>query len=131
MRQPLPWSMVTAQMRRDRAHRPEIREDRIRLQTGAGPRLTAWRGRSGRRYGFTVYPLAEAVALDEPCTFGLLVARDADGFASIVDCGDLSLLSRLLLVVGPCGATELHLHRLAGSDAERRAILLDLGDAPR
>ena len=91
--------------------------------------LSAWRGHSGRRYVVRVLP-ARAVDADELCDAVVLrVRRDASGFPEIQGVsvvGDLAS-ARALVASLSAAVNELHVHRLAETDAERAAILADLG----
>lgn len=120
-----------------RAPRSAIREERLRVaadlkRPGA---LTAWRGRSGRRYVMNVYPLVGGglPALDEGVA--VAVRRLGNGAARVVGLAasepGQSPRARLrwLALSRRRGATELHLHLLAEGASARRAILRDLGSA--
>lgn len=116
-----------------------MREERLR--TTAGLRgtpalaLSAWRGRSGRRYVVGVHPLAEP-DLDEMGEAVLIaVRRDAAGVAEPVDVAAAGTSPRehfdgtWFARVRGRGATEMHVHRLAEDESERRAIVADLAIA--
>ncbi len=113
-----------------------MREER--LKTTAGLRgspalpLSAWRGRSGRRYvvgvhsagGFDLDEMGQAVVI--------AVRRDDTGIAEMVSVASSSesprdhLRRTWLDRVRGRGATEMHVHRLAESETERAAIVEDL-----
>lgn len=122
-----------------------MREERLRTNadlpdTPVLP-LSAWRGRSGRRYVVGIHPafafdadaMAEAVVI--------AVRRDPTGIAQLVSVATSresprehlrrSLLGRDWLErVRRGGATEMHVHRVAAGEAERAAVAADLrGDA--
>lgn len=91
-----------------------------------------WRGRSGRRYLHTVYALAEWPGYAQANV--IFVARQGD-VRSVVwigradDCdnagkdGDMAaLIARMTRL----GATEVHVHLLAGSQRARSAVETDL-----
>jgi hypothetical protein len=94
--------------------------------------LRAWRGRSGRRYVVSVYPLDEA---DDGYAGALLlaVARDADGRRHLLaarESGSTAVNGyngQWLTAAREHGANELHVHLLAASRAARRDTLADLG----
>ncbi len=94
--------------------------------------LRAWRGRSGRRYVVSVYPLDEA---DDGYAGALLlaVARDADGRRHLVaarESGSTAVNGyngQWLTAAREHGANELHVHLLAASRTARRDTLDDLG----
>lgn len=101
-RRTLSWSSALRDLKSDRASRPAVREERLRSG------LSAWRGRSGRRYVVGVHPVT---AEDHAPAVVLAVARDAAGIARIVTLSE---------------ATELHVHRLAETDEARAAMVEDL-----
>lgn len=126
-----------------------VREEPLRAVAGLAfaRTLGAWRGRSGRRYVVCVRRLEGAdrdlVDVGE-ADFGdadlgdavlIAVARGDDGAGRVVAVASAGrLLARRrrrawLTGLARRGAIELHLHRLAASEAERRAIAADL--APR
>lgn len=128
-RRGLSWRYALMQMRADRPVRPAIREER--LSFGAG--LSAWRGRSGRRYVVTIRPLSEAPITvpeiyDTRCLVALAVRREA-GRASIVAVGSLAWIVRSQGGIVREGATELHLYRLAETAIERFEAIEDLREA--
>ena len=113
-----------------------MREER--LKTTAGLRgtpalpLSAWRGRSGRRYVVGGHP-AGAFDLDEMAEAVVIaVRRDDTGIAEMVSVATSNesprdhLRRTWLDRVRTRGATELHVHRLADDEAERTAIVNDL-----
>ncbi|WP_267426168.1 hypothetical protein [Methylobacterium sp. GC_Met_2] len=135
-RRALSWSAALRDLKDDRTRRQDVREER--LKTNAGLRgapalpLSAWRGRSGRRYvvgvhpagGFDVDEMAEAVVI--------AVCRDDTGIAKMVSVATSKesprdhLRRTWLERVRNGGATEMHVHRLADSEADRMAIADDL-----
>ena len=112
-----------------------MREERLRATTGlrhATLALSSWRGRSGRRYVVGIHPLAEAEIVDLDEAVVIAVRRDEDGTAHVVDIASAgspaSSGGRTGWVVSARakGATEMHVHRLAEGDKERRAMIEDL-----
>ncbi|TGD99043.1 hypothetical protein [Methylobacterium nonmethylotrophicum] len=116
-----------------------MREERLRTATSlrgtpALP-LSAWRGRSGRRYVVGIHTLD-----DDPAEVGeavvIAVRRDGDGTAELVAVAAAGESPRERLARGwltrarARGATEMHVHRLAEDAAARRAVVADLGGAP-
>jgi hypothetical protein len=91
-------------------------------------RFTAWRGRSGRRYVATVFPVADdhaltfsdAVLLAVSPERSIVAARDSGPF------GVEAALKRWREAVMRAGAREIHVHLLAEDGLGRRAALLDL-----
>ena len=113
-----------------------MREERLRATAGlrGSLDLSSWRGRSGRRYVVGVHPLAEADIQDVVDAVLIAVRRDGDGVARVVDVATVGsdpkpgVRARWTAAMRARGATEMHIHRLADSDGERRAIIDDLRD---
>lgn len=96
------------------------------------PRFCSWRGASGRRYIVSVYdgnacpPYCDAVVI--------AVAVSTEGRRRALAVADTGVFPEPLIArlrsLAPAGErTELHLHLLAASSAERRATLDDLAAA--
>jgi hypothetical protein len=111
-----------------------VREERLRTTAGVrgALELSSWRGRSGRRYVVGVHPLSASEIFELANAVILAVRRDGDGAARLIDLATVGERgrSRAAWVAAVCaqGATEMHVHRLAATDAERRAIIDDLRD---
>ena len=113
-----------------------MREERLRSTAGlrGSPALalSAWRGRSGRRYVVGVHELAEPDFSEIGEAVVIAVRRDEAGIAlpvSVTTSGRSSrerLHRNWLARVRQGGATEMHVHRLAENEDERRAIVADL-----
>jgi hypothetical protein len=113
---------------------PVARDEALTVAREAGSSLPlrAWRGRSGRRYVVSVYPLDEA---DDGYAGALLlaVARDPEGRRHLVAARESGAAAvsgyngQWLSAARERGANELHIHLLAASHAERRSTLDDLG----
>ena len=112
-----------------------MREERLRATAGlrhAPLALSAWRGRSGRRYIVGVHALDSAEILDVTDAVILAIRRDSDGVAHVIDIATAGsrpveqARSRWMAAVRAQGATEMHIHRLAEGEDERRAIVADL-----
>jgi hypothetical protein len=94
--------------------------------------LSSWRGQSGRRYIVGVHPLDLKELLEVTDAVILAVGRDENGIAHVVDSvlagAEPSTQTRTswLATVQERGASELHIHRLADTEARRREILADL-----
>lgn len=94
--------------------------------------LSSWRGRSGRRYVVGIHPLSEQELLEVTDAIIIAVRRDGDGVARVIDVAQAGCevreraRTRWMMNVQAQGATEMHVHRLAEDDVERRAILEDL-----
>ena len=121
-------------LRNDRTRRAGVREERLRATAGlrSSSTLSSWRGRSGRRYIVGVHPLNERELLDVVDAVILAVRRDRAGTGMVVDAAMAGsepaeqTRMRWLAKVQELGATELHIHRLAATDEDRRAIFEDL-----
>jgi hypothetical protein len=122
-------------LRNERARRAGVREERLRATAGlrqSSLTLSSWRGRSGRRYIVGVHPLVESEILEVTEAVIIAVRRDHDGTAHVIDIATAGsrpseqARTRWMTTVQAQGATEMHVHRLADSDQERRAIIDDL-----
>lgn len=114
------------------------REERLRSTAGmrGSPALalSAWRGRSGRRYVVGIHELlpSELPELGEAVV--IAVRRDDKGFAhaiAVASNGDGAghrLTERWIGSARRGGATEMHVHRLAETDDKRSAIVADLDE---
>src|SRR3954449_11367492 len=128
------WPMAMRELGRDRVRGAGVREERLRATAGLRGvmNLTSWRGRSGRRYVVGIHPLTEAELREVAEAVLIAVRRDRDGIASLIEVEAvgprLSASARKAFVArtGRQGATEMHVHRLAESPAERQAIVEDL-----
>ena len=124
-------------LRNDRMRRAGVREERLRATAGlrSTSTLSSWRGHSGRRYIVAVHPLDLGELLDVTDAVLLAVRRDEAGTAQVVDIAmagsqpSEETRTRWMGKVQSLGASELHVHRLADSDARRRAILEDLRES--
>ncbi len=124
-------------LRNDRMRRAGVREERLRATAGlrSTSTLSSWRGHSGRRYIVGVHPLALEELLDVTDAVLLAVRRDESGAAHVVDVAMAgsqpsgATRTRWMTKVQSLGASELHIHRLADSEAQRRAILEDLRES--
>lgn len=134
-RRTLSWSTALRDLRGERTRRAGVREERLRATAGlrdTSLALSSWRGRSGRRYVVGVHPLEEAEILSLTEAVILAVRRDSDGTAHVIDVATAGSRSgeearaRWMRAVRDRGATELHVHRLAEGEAERRAVIEDL-----
>jgi hypothetical protein len=112
-----------------------VREERLRATAGlrqSSLALSSWRGRSGRRYIVGVHPLVESDLLEVTEAVMIAVKRDQDGTAHVIDIATAGsrpsqdARTRWMSNVQARGATELHVHRLADTDQDRRAVIADL-----
>ncbi len=131
-RRTLSWSTA---LRDVRTRRADVQEERLRATAGlrnASLALSSWRGRSGRRYVVGVHPLDEPEILSLTEAVILAVRRDPDGTAHVIDVATAGSRSgegaqaRWMRAMRDRGATEMHVHRLAKGEAERRAVVEDL-----
>jgi hypothetical protein len=128
------WNAAMRDLRNDRMRRAGVREERLRATAGlrSSSTLSSWRGRSGRRYIVGVHPLNETELLEVTDAVILAVKRDRTANGVVVDAAmaasDPSEETRMrwLAKVRDLGATELHIHRLAATEDDRRAIFEDL-----
>jgi hypothetical protein len=97
----------------------------------AADRFWYWRGKSGRRYIHSVYsvatcpPLPGAVYVAVKRTGALRTALSVDRFPSVLD--DRAG-AKLRARIAACGAEEVHVHLLAGSEIEAETIRADLSN---
>ncbi|MEE7455337.1 hypothetical protein MPAR168_16035 [Methylorubrum populi] len=102
------------------------------LRGSAAPSLSAWRGRSGRRYVVGVHDLVEAELAEIGEAVVIAVRRDEAGIAEAVAIAAVGRGARerlhrnWLARARQSGATEMHVHRLAESEEARRAVVTDL-----
>lgn len=120
-RRSVSWTAALRDLKADRATRPDVREERLR--SGPHANLSAWRGRSGRRYVVGVHPLVRFY-LDDAAVV-VAVRRDDRGIASVVSVETFEA-DGAGSYAPPAGATELHVHRLAKTAAARAAVAGDL-----
>jgi hypothetical protein len=133
-RRKLSWLTSMRDMRHDRRTRALVREERLRATAGLRepPALTSWRGKSGRRYVVGIHPASEAEVAELSDAVLIAVQRGGDGTAQVLDVAAPGALrskrQRLnwLASMRSRGVTELHVHRLAATDAERREVADDL-----
>jgi hypothetical protein len=133
-RRDIPWSAAMRELRSERARRAGVREERLRATAGlrGSLDLSSWRGRSGRRYVVGVHSFADSDLMDITEAVVMAVRRDENGVARLIDIATAGPKPRERLrpswmsAARARGATEMHVHRLAASDAERRAIVDDL-----
>jgi hypothetical protein len=105
---------------------PIAREELLRAAT-AMP-MSAWRGRSGRRYVVGIRAAATVDAQDLLEAVVILVVRGRNGIAENLGVSAVTDMASARAFVGgrPKTCTELHVHRLAANAAERAAIVADL-----
>ena len=93
-------------------------------------RFHFWLGASGQRYVHTVYSLIDCPAV--PAANYLLVRRDASGICHALAVGRVSEeapslnLARIRQLGASMGATEVHVHLLAGNARQGKLIEFDL-----
>lgn len=131
---PLSWSAALRELKADRLARLAVREEPLRTAGrfhGIPPiPISAWRGRSGRRFVVVVHDLDTPDLVTEQAAIVLVVARDIGECARLIavracEAGDPGYLG-WLAACARLGVREVHAHRLARSAAERAAIAADL-----
>ncbi|UMY18223.1 hypothetical protein MMB17_02415 [Methylobacterium organophilum] len=136
----LSWTGAMRDLRGGRSRSMDVREERLRSTVGLrgtpALALSAWRGRSGRRYVVGIHELVEPDLLEMGEAVMIAVRRDDAGVAEPVSVASMGVSPREHLVrnwlarARQSGATEMHVHRLAETDDERRAIVADLRREP-
>jgi hypothetical protein len=126
-----------AMCRTPRASKPSGRSaDSAPLQAlaedGLSAKFRSWRGASGRRYVFSVYDRTSCPAYSDAV---LVVASAlADGDRKIVFATDTGCFPEMVLAKAAAkfaGAFEFHVHLLARTPDERRALMADISHAGR
>ncbi len=135
-RRALSWSAALRDLKDDRTRREDVREERLRTASGlrGSPALalSAWRGRSGKRYVVGVHPLSEPELAEMGEAVVIAVKRDPAGIAELVSVATSGESPREHLQrtwfarMRGCGATEMHVHRLAEDARARAAVVADL-----
>lgn len=129
------WSAAMRDLENGRGEKADVREETLRTAAGlrgsGGLRLSAWRGRSGRRYVVGVHALDAADGAEVADAVVIAVRRDEAGLAQVIDVASTGSAARAvpeawIRRASDRGATEMHVHRLAEGAAERRAIVDDL-----
>ena len=110
------------------------RSDRSRSWTVtadfAGTHFRTWVGRSGRRYVFSVYDPETCPGYCDGVVLSVLVGSDGD--RRVINAAQTGVfpeptLHRLALdLTGRSGRPELHVHLLAETPEDRRAVIADL-----
>lgn len=95
---------------------------------GLVSRFHGWRGISGRRYLTTVYPAAAAPNFAGAVVILARVEPDGTRVAMFVGRAP-DVAAGLASLAAARGATEAHVHLIAETDAERRAVEGDLATA--
>lgn len=131
-RRSLSWGAALRDLRNDRADRPVVREERLRTMAGLrgtpSLALSAWRGRSGARYVVGIHDISSGALDDLTNTVVLAVVRTGAASRILRATADIDSADspRWIDSVRRGGATEIHVHRLAETAAERRAVVVDL-----
>jgi hypothetical protein len=101
-----------------------------RVPAVVSERFHFWHGASGQRYVHTVYNLIDCPAI--PAANYLLVRRDASGVCHALSVGRVAEdapslnLAQLRQQGANLGATEVHIHLLAGNARQGKLIEFDL-----
>lgn len=119
----------------------EVRRDRAAIAAVPAPpasvapapvseRFHFWAGASGQRYVHTVYSLIDCPAV--PAANYVLVRRDASGVCFALAIGRVAEeaaslnLARIRQLGATLGATEVHVHLLAGNARQGKLVEFDL-----
>lgn len=107
--------------------------------TDLARRFRHWRGASGKRHLFSVFPVGEPAPGEDAPRFAdavvLAVGRDAAGERRILAMDDTGPVPDLFYESAPfraavaAGADEIHVHLLTDTSAGRAALLRDLDGA--
>jgi hypothetical protein len=98
-------------------------------------RFRSWRGTSGRRYVFSLYRPHNCPAYSHAVM--IVATVNAAGERTAVFIADTSCFPEIVLAnaaekwMKVEAGIEFHIHLLANSTAERRALIADLSHAPR
>lgn len=132
-RRQIPWNTALRDLKLDRATRAEVREERLRstgtLYGSPSLALSAWRGRSKRKYVVGVHSLTTAAVEAAHDSVLIAVRRDAAGLAHLVDVATSRAVDDPAAWVAAAeldGANELHIHRVTKLEPGRLAIVSDL-----
>ncbi len=131
-RRHLSWTQARRFLEADRAERPDIREESLR-NLSHGARMSAWRGKSGRRYVSAVREAGDPLLTATGNSVLFAVHRDERGVASVVSVAcDLDGRSyrEWRADVLAAGAGEIHVHSLGDSPEVRKAIAEDVWGEP-
>ena len=119
------------------AARDVLREEPLRVLSGGarGASMSAWRGRSGRRY---VVDIETELAMGADLVEAVVVAvvREGSGRrrplgAAAPEAGEPPAVRlRWLSLMATKGANELHVHHLADTPDARREVVADLDPGP-
>ena len=123
-------------LRRERAPGAVVREEPLKATAGLRGilRLSSWRGRSGRRYVVGIHALAPSELVAVTGAVLIAVRRDREGVASLVAVSVAGehkherARRAWMANARSRGATEMHVHRLAEDEPERRAMIADLAN---
>ena len=104
--------------------------------TDLSRRFRHWRGASGKRHLFSVFPLGVPLPGEDAPRFAdavvMAVGRDADGVPRILALDETGPLPDLFYdsarfrAAVAAGAEEIHVHLLADSASARAAVMRDL-----
>ena len=129
-RRTISWSTAMRDLRHERTRRAGVSEERLRATAGLRHASLALSvpgaGAPGGATSSGVHPLDEAEILEVTDAVILAVRRDDDGTAHVIDVATAgsqpsdAARTRWMARVRERGATEMHVHRLADGDRERR-----------
>ncbi|MDQ0396262.1 hypothetical protein [Labrys monachus] len=92
----------------------------------AASRFRRWRGASGKSYLVSVYPIGECPDYVDAVLIAVDAASGARVWIGEAGTGGAGLAATLS-AAARAGASEVHVHLLAGDEAGRLAAILDLG----
>jgi hypothetical protein len=110
-----------------------VREMALRSRAdGADQRFTAWRGRSGRRYVATAYPIdsVEALSFEDAVLLAVSADRRLLGRGETGPFGGHASVMAWREAMRAAGAVEVHVHLIAATTEDRQRALADLDPAP-
>ncbi len=120
MRRRLSWAAAVRDIKDDRTARSEVRCEPLKSVT-RDVKLCAWRGRSGRRYVFSIHAAEAIDATDLPG----MVVLGVDAAGDVVGAYSSCMMGAVASMI-ESGAVTIHLHSLCDTLAERAAVAGDL-----
>lgn len=120
MRRRLSWVAAVRDVKTDRSDRSDVRCEPLKSVT-RDVKLCAWRGRTGRRYVFSIHAAEAIDATDLPgmVVLGVDVQNEVVGAYSSCTMGAVAAMIE-------AGAVAVHLHSLCDTVSERAAVAADL-----
>jgi hypothetical protein len=124
------WNRAMDEARANRAARPDIREERLKIISKLTPGslgFSNWRGKSGTRYVVGLFPVAGLRADPEGPAVVFAIRRPAEGRAELIgvrafEGGDFEALRARAIAAG---ATEIGLVRTIDNELDRARAAAD------